>query len=103
MEFFASVYKSVEEFEYPPIHDPTTIAYVINPDLFDGNYHKVDVECGSKFSNGRLILDHKVLFETKPDKNMPNAFCTKKINVNGFWDLMLDSIYTANQKSYLNK
>ena len=58
MEFFASVYKSVEEFEHPPIHDPTTIAYVIDPSLFEGKYHKVDVEFGSKFSDGRLILDH---------------------------------------------
>jgi purine nucleosidase len=62
LNFFKQVYKDIEGFNFPPIHDPTTIAYVVSPEIFAGDLHRVDVEIGSKFCDGRLVLDHKILW-----------------------------------------
>ena len=31
MEFFTRTYKDAQGFDYPPVHDPCAVAYVIDP------------------------------------------------------------------------
>lgn len=43
--------------EYPAMHDPSCVAYVIEPELFRlGEYH-VDVECSGEVTSGRTVVD----------------------------------------------
>lgn len=43
--------------ENPVLHDPCTIAYLLQPDLFDGRTCAVDVDCESELSLGRSVAD----------------------------------------------
>ncbi|WP_202214982.1 nucleoside hydrolase, partial [Klebsiella pneumoniae] len=33
LEFFGTMYKSAQGFDYPPVHDPCAVAYVIDPSV----------------------------------------------------------------------
>lgn len=63
-----------EDFLGPAIHDMLPVAYVINPDLFEGKEYHVDVEYMNEKEVGKTIVDFtetleprnvKVLFECK--------------------------------------
>lgn len=56
MMAFARSYKEFEGFDFPPLHDPNTIAYVIDPTIYKGEYFYLDVEHKSKELFGKLLL-----------------------------------------------
>eukprot|EP01027_Heterolobosea_sp_BB2_P018378 GEZU01025901.1.p2 GENE.GEZU01025901.1~~GEZU01025901.1.p2 ORF type:complete len:156 (-),score=46.77 GEZU01025901.1:226-693(-) len=95
LTFFKVTYKSVFKFDDPPLHDPTAVAYVINEELFFHVEHvRVEIETKSEFCNGRTVVD---LYNRL---NKPaNAHVALKMNVDGFWDLFLDSLVRANSVS----
>ena len=55
---FKEAYQSVFGFmDGPPLHDPLTIAYVSNPELFTGRRYRVDVELTGAHSSGQTVAD----------------------------------------------
>ena len=40
-----------------PLHDPCTIAYLIQPDLFEGRYINVEIETQSELTLGMTVAD----------------------------------------------
>lgn len=78
-----------EEFglEAGPIHDATTIGYLIDPDLFEtqDEFVVVDINRGSCY--GRTVCD-----ENNVLKQHPNVKVGQKINHDGFFDLVEDCI-----------
>ncbi len=78
----------------PPLHDPCAVAFVINPELFEYRLMRVDVECASPLSYGQTVCD--VFSMSKKPKNV--HVCTK-MNVEKFWELMLDAVKAADQKT----
>jgi len=48
--FFSDTYKKVFKFEYPPLHDPLAVSYVIDPSIFDTELMRVDIEITSELS-----------------------------------------------------
>jgi len=78
-----------EEFglEAGPIHDATTIGYLINPDLFETQamYVQVDINRGPCY--GRTVCD-----ELNVLKQAPNAKVGRKIDHDGFFDLVEECI-----------
>ncbi len=40
-----------------PLHDPTTIAYLLRPDLFSGRHINVEIETGSELTRGMTVAD----------------------------------------------
>lgn len=54
LTYFAQTYKKVFKFEHPPLHDPVAVAYVIDPDLFETENLRVDIEISSTLSSGQV-------------------------------------------------
>jgi purine nucleosidase len=94
LQFFTDAYKTVFNFDYPPLHDPCAVAYIIAPEIFEVNHCNVEIERVSPSTKGRTICD--ILHTTKKEKN---AYVTTKINVEKFWELMLDALEIANSRS----
>jgi len=78
-----------EEFglEAGPIHDATTIGYLIDPDLFETQDEFVVVDINRGPCYGRTVCD-----ENNVLKQQPNAKVGQKINHDGFFDLVEDCI-----------
>lgn len=95
--FFRDSYRTVFEFEHPPLHDPCAVAYVINPALFTTKEIHVEVVTGDGSCAGRTLCDiHGVL------KKAPNATVALTMNVPQFWQMMLAAISEANAVSPMN-
>ncbi|KAL4513671.1 hypothetical protein Ndes2526B_g05026 [Nannochloris sp. 'desiccata'] len=94
--FFAETYKRVFKFEHPPLHDPCAVAYVIAPELFTVEKLRVDIETQSELSAGQTVVD---LWGSSGKS--PNANVCMHLNVDKFWDLMIDAIESAASASTL--
>lgn len=95
--FFRKTYEEVFRFVDPPLHDPLAVAYVIAPHLFTVTHMRVDIETSSPLCAGRTVCD---IFNMSA--NPKNAIVATKVNVEAFWDLLLDALKKANAVSYLN-
>lgn len=70
-----------------PLHDPTVIAYLLQPDLFEGRHVNVEIEITSELTMGMTIVDW-----WKITNRTPNAIFINKINANGFFKLILERL-----------
>jgi inosine-uridine nucleoside N-ribohydrolase len=87
LRFFASTYKKMHGFDGPPLHDPTAVAWVIDPSMVETQPAHVDIETHAEFSYGRTVVDlHDVLGLPK------NALVATKLDAPRFWDLMVGAI-----------
>jgi inosine-uridine nucleoside N-ribohydrolase len=96
--FFAETYKRVFKFDFPPLHDPCAVAYVIAPELFTVEKLRVDIETQSVLSAGQTVVD---LYGKASTGKAPNANVCMKMQVDKFWDLMIDAIGAAANASTL--
>ena len=92
--FFKKTYQEVFGFIDPPLHDPATIAFIINPKLFYHRLMRVDVELHSSLSCGQTVCD--IYNMSKKHKNVHVCL---KIDVDGFWNTFYDALALANQAS----
>lgn len=95
--FFSESYKTVFGFDFPPLHDPLAVAYVIDPGLFTTTKMRVDIETSSDLCAGETICDIYGMSH-KPK----NVLVARSVNVPKFWDLLLHSITLANSQSPLS-
>lgn len=87
IQFFASTYRSRFGFEAPPVHDPCAVARVISPDIMECRPMSVEIETRGTWTYGATVCDfHGVT--GRP----PNAQVALKLNVETFWDLMIDAL-----------
>ena len=97
MLYFAKTYKDVFGFhDGPPVHDPCAVAYVINPNLFETRLLRVDVVTGNHITAGQTVCD---IWGSQPGKK--NVIVAEKMNVNGFWELIIKACEAANVVSVL--
>jgi purine nucleosidase len=66
-----------------PLHDPCTIAYLIEPTLFSGRHVSVRVETSSELTLGETVVDWK---EQTP--HAPNALWITEADSNRFFSLL---------------
>ncbi|MEZ2390545.1 nucleoside hydrolase [bacterium RCC_150] len=87
MEFFTKAYKDAQGFDYPPVHDPCAVAYVIDPTVMTTRKVPVDIELQGKLTLGMTVADFRA---PAPDD------CTTSVAVDldhkKFWDLVTDAI-----------
>ena len=83
MRFFCRTQKEVFGWEGGPLHDPTTIAYLIDPDVLTLRYVHGSVDIRSTESYGRTNCD---LFGYM--KLEPNMHVATDIDVEKFWDIV---------------
>lgn len=87
MGFFCMTQKNVFGWEGGPLHDPTTIAYLIDPTCIETKemYTEIDITGGP--SQGRTNCD----FFNLTDK-VRNTKVAVRLDVDKFWDIVEDSL-----------
>ncbi|KAJ7853903.1 uridine nucleosidase, partial [Mycena leptocephala] len=105
--FFADAYKSTFGFnDGPPLHDALTVAYISQPELFQGKRYRVDVELTGTHTSGETVVDvwnYQACDEEFVGVGSKNCVVTQSVDVNGFFALFHDCILRCDQLSPLNK
>lgn len=87
LEFFGQTYKDAQGFDFPPVHDPCAVAYVIDPSVMTTRRVPLDVELTGTLTLGMTVADFRA---PAPDD------CTTSVAVDldhqKFWDLVVDSL-----------
>jgi pyrimidine-specific ribonucleoside hydrolase len=87
MGFFGSSYRSVWSFDSPPVHDPCTVAALIDPSLVTWQESFVAVETRGEWTQGTTVVDlHDRLGK------LPNAKVAVSLDASRYWDLVLNAI-----------
>ena len=72
-----------------PVHDPATIAYLIEPDLYTGKEVYVEVETRSSLTMGMTVVDY-----WGARRKEPNCLWVSEVNDEGFFQLMYERLAT---------
>src|SRR3954447_18324867 len=87
MEFFGSRYETVFGRFAPPVHDPCTVALLIDPSLMQLVDTFVAVETEGRWTRGMTVVDlHGRL------GHEPNARVALELDTPRFWDLVVDAL-----------
>ena len=87
MEFFAASQKNVYGWSAPPVHDPTTIAYIIDPECIEVKPMFCEIELWSEKSYGRTLCDYFGIL-----KKEPNVDVAVKLDFDRFWNLIYENL-----------
>ncbi|GLB34085.1 putative inosine-uridine preferring nucleoside hydrolase [Lyophyllum shimeji] len=102
---FAAAYKTVFGFnDGPPLHDALTIAYVSQPELFKTIRKRVDVELTGTHTMGETVVD---VWNYQPCDDSwgvtgKNCLVGQSLDVDGFFDLLLECVSRCDAVSPLN-
>jgi purine nucleosidase/pyrimidine-specific ribonucleoside hydrolase len=88
MGFFGDSYERIWEFAAPPVHDPCTIAPLLDPDVIGWRDCFVAVELDGTWTRGTTVVD---LFDRLPDQ-APNASVAMELDAERYWDLVLAAL-----------
>lgn len=91
MEFFAASQKNVFGWTAPPVHDPTTIAYIIDPECIEVKPMFCEIELWSERSYGRTLCDYFGILKKKP-----NVDVAIKLDFDRFWNLVYENLKLYN-------
>lgn len=87
MDFFAATYKDAQGFDFPPVHDPCAVAYVVDPTVMTTQRVPVDIELNGTLTLGMTVADFRA---PAPED------CTTSVAVDldreKFWNLVIDAI-----------
>ena len=85
--FFRKAYKEAQGFEHPPVHDPCTVAYLIDPSIVTTQKVPLDVELHGELTLGMTVADFRA--------PAPEG-CTTQVAVDldheRFWNLVIQAI-----------
>ena len=88
MGFFGDSYERIWEFTAPPVHDPCTIAPLLDPDVIRWRDSFVAVELDGRWTRGTTVVD---LFDRLPGES-PNASVAMQLDAGRYWDLVLAAL-----------
>lgn len=72
-----------------PLHDPTVIAYLVQPDLFTGRHINVEIETQSELTMGMTVADWWGVTD-----RAPNCMFMGDLDADGFYKLLTDRLGT---------
>lgn len=87
MDFFREAYKENQGFDDPPVHDPCTIAYLLDPSIVSTQKVPVRVETRGEFTVGMTVADFRA-----PAPEDCHTQVAVKLDHEKFWDLVMDAI-----------
>jgi pyrimidine-specific ribonucleoside hydrolase len=87
MGFFGSRYERVFGRFAPPVHDPCTVALLIEPGLMALEDTFVGVETDGRWTRGATVVDLHGRFEREP-----NARVAMELDAPRFWDLVIGAL-----------
>ena len=70
-----------------PLHDPCTVAYLLQPELFDTKCCNLTVETNSELTMGHTAVDFWHVTDRPKNINWVHA-----VNADGFYDLLFESL-----------
>ncbi|MEQ9239585.1 nucleoside hydrolase [Roseovarius indicus] len=70
-----------------PLHDPCTVAYLLNPELFTGRHINVEIETTSELTMGMTVADW-----WRVTRRPPNALFIGDLDADGFFDLLTERL-----------
>lgn len=70
-----------------PLHDPTVIAYLLQPDLFTGRHINVEIEIISELTRGMTVADWWGVTD-----RAPNAMFIGGVDTDGFFRLLTERL-----------
>lgn len=73
--------------EGAPLHDPCVIAYLLQPDLFEGRHINVEIETTSELTMGMTVADWWRVTDREP-----NAYFVGRANAEGFYALLTERL-----------
>jgi purine nucleosidase len=89
LEFFERFDEQKYGSEGGPLHDPCVIAYLLQPELFQGRDCNVVVETGSELTMGMTVVDWWAV-SGRP----ANATVMRTVNADGFFSLLTSRLKT---------
>ncbi|CAL5980335.1 Uridine_nucleosidase [Hexamita inflata] len=87
LNFFKDTYKSVFKFDFPPLHDPVAVYYLLNPNAFVTENVHVSIETKGEFTFGACCADWFKQFG-----GAENCTVCLKVDVEAFWNEMIKSL-----------
>jgi purine nucleosidase/pyrimidine-specific ribonucleoside hydrolase len=88
MGFFGDSYHQIWEFAAPPVHDPCTIAALIDPTVIEWREAFVAVELDGTWTRGTTVVD---LYGRYPEQQ-PNAQVATVLEADRYWELVLAAL-----------
>ncbi|ACR79951.1 nucleoside hydrolase [Kosmotoga olearia] len=89
LEFFHQTYYDIFKIEGAPLHDPCTIAYLINPDIFEFDEFYAQVETKGELTYGETVVDYWHL-------EAPNSKWALKVDREKFIEILFDNLKKYN-------
>jgi len=86
LQFFGSTYRE-QGFAAPPVHDPCTIAYLIDPDIVKTQTVPLNVELHGSHTYGMTVAD----FRHQPPPSCHTKVATE-LDFEKFWDVVIAAI-----------
>jgi purine nucleosidase len=87
LEFFGETYRDQQGFDFPPVHDPCAVAFVIDPTVMQVTRVPLDIELTGSLTLGMTVADFRA--PAPPD-------CTTQVARNldhaKFWGLVVDAL-----------
>lgn len=89
MDFFRLSYQDNQDFVDPPVHDPCTVAYIIDPSVVRTRRCPIDVETADGPALGMTVAD---LRGPEPPAEECRTQVATTLDFEKFWDLIIDAI-----------
>jgi len=87
LEFFGKTYKEAQGFDFPPVHDPCAVAYVIDPSVLEVRRAPLDVELNGTLTLGMTVADFRA-----PAPADCNTQVAVDLDKDKFWALIIDAL-----------
>ena len=85
--FFRKAYQDAQGFDFPPVHDPCTLAYLIDPTIVETVRVSVDVELNGSLTTGMTVADFRA-----PAPEDCHTKVATRLDAPRFWGLVVDAI-----------
>lgn len=87
LTYFASTYREVYGFDAPPLHDPLTVAHLINPSLVSLVRAAVRVELNGTHTRGATVVDLHGVTDRPADTEVG-----MEVDTDAFWELIVEAV-----------
>lgn len=89
MDFFRKTYQDNQDFVDPPVHDPCTVVYLIDPSVVQTRRCPLDVELHGELTLGMTVAD---LRGPEPSEEECHTQVATKLDFDKFWNLVIQAI-----------
>lgn len=85
--FFREAYRQAQGFDDPPVHDPCTIAYLIDPAVVSTVKVPLDVELRGALTTGMTVADFRA-----PAPEDCHTSVAVRLDHERFWNLVVEAV-----------